>query len=311
MRFENTYALILCMFILIAGCDRAPRFSGDGRLKVVATTTILADLAREIGGEHVEVQSLMGPGIDPHLYQASAGDVAIMKRAVAVIYNGLNLEGGMGKVLDGIGKRGGRVICIADGIDGSRLIKAEGGHFDPHIWFDPALWKGAAAFLAESLCNIDGENAEGYRKNAEEYCKKLDELDMWIRERISQIPENERILVTAHDAFSYFGRAYGFRVLGLLGINTNAEASAADISALAGVIAENRIRAVFAESTISPKTIEALLAAVEHKGFNCKMGGRLYSDSLGDIKSNTETYLKTFRANVDTIVEGLTWEELS
>lgn len=282
-------------------------FSAVGRaeVRVVATTTMLADLVRVVGGPHVAVDGLMGPGIDPHLYQASAGDVGKMRRADVVVHNGLHLEGKMGDVFAALDRQNKTVICAADGIDRADILTDEGGIPDPHIWFDVRLWKDAAAELARGLEKADPDHAEDYRTNAGKYEKDLGDLQRYIEERVREVPEGQRVMVTAHDAFNYFGRAYGFEVRGLQGISTAAEAGTADVSALADFIVERGIKAVFVESSVPRKTIEALQAAVKARGFDVGIGGELYSDSLGGSGSGAETYISTVKANVDTITSAL------
>lgn len=282
-------------------------FSAVGRaeVRVVATTTMLADLVRVVGGPHVAVDGLMGPGIDPHLYQASAGDVGKMRRADVVVHNGLHLEGKMGDVFAALDRQSKTVICAADGIDRADILTDEGGIPDPHIWFDVRLWKGAAAEVARGLEKADPDHAEDYKANAKRYEKDLEDLQRYIEDRVREVPEGQRVMVTAHDAFNYFGRAYGFEVRGLQGISTAAEAGTADVSALADFIVERGIKAVFVESSVPRKTIEALQAAVKARGFDVGIGGELYSDSLGGSGSGAETYISTVKANVDTITSAL------
>ena len=306
---EKLPALLLAAAVIIgaaltSACEKNFPDS-EGKLTVTATTTMLADLAREIGGSYVSVKGLMGSGIDPHQYKASAGDVDKMRRASVIVYNGLNLEGKMGEVIGSLKKSGKTVICVSDGIDKEQLIDAGSGAFDPHIWYDVSLWRQAAQYMTDCFAEADPENAAGYRANFEAYAKRLERLDQYVKSRINQIPEEQRVLITAHDAFRYFGRAYGLEVMGLQGISTATEAGTADMSRLAQIIAEKKVPAVCAASSISPKSIEALQAAVNARGFSVRTGGTLYSDSLGDIQSGTETYIKTFKANADAIAEGL------
>lgn len=301
--------IALSCVLLLAACAQpaANPEPTEDTLNVVATTTMLADLSRVIGGEYVTVSGLMGPGIDPHLYQASAGDVTRMQEADVVVYNGLHLEGKMGEIFENLSGQGHAVICIEDGLDESKLLAWEGGGsvHDPHIWFDVAIWKQAAQIVAEGFANADPAHSDAYKGNLEQYLKELDELDTYVRDRASEVAEGQRVLVTAHDAFNYFGKAYGFEVRGLQGISTEAEAGTADVSALADFIVERQIKAIFVESSVPPKTIEALQAAVKAKGFDVSIGGELYSDSLGGEGSGAESYILTVKANIDTIVEAL------
>lgn len=306
--------LLLGLAAAISGCSCSSsihagnRTGTDGeKVNIVATTTMLADLAGEIGGAHVSVRGLMGPGIDPHLYQASAGDVTCMQEADVVVYNGLHLEGKMGDIFGKLGDVDKAVICIENGLDAASLLADESnpGMYDPHIWFDVALWRQAAAHMAAELAAIDPAHKTDYGSNLAAYLIELDELDAYIKARVGELPADRRVLVTAHDAFRYFGAAYGFEVKGLQGISTDAEAGTADVSSLAAFIAERRIKAIFIESSVPAKNIEALRAAVASKGFDVGIGGELYSDSLGDEQSGGETYIETVRANTDTIIDAL------
>ncbi|EXG88032.1 ABC-type metal ion transport system, periplasmic component/surface adhesin [Clostridium sp. ASBs410] len=308
-KMKGILGTILSFTLLLTGCS-APAVNEDSskdKLNIVATTTMLADLVSSIGGERVTVNGLMGPGIDPHLYQASAGDVSLMQKADVVVYNGLHLEGKMGEIFENLSNRGSEVICIEKGLDESRLLAWEDDNsiHDPHIWFDVSLWKDAAKTVAKGLTDADPDGKADYEANLDAYLKELDETDTYIRGRADELPEKYRVLVTAHDAFQYFGKAYGFEVRGLQGISTDAEAGTADVSDLANYIVERQIKAIFVESSVPPKTIEALQAAVKAKGFDVSIGGELYSDSLGDAQSGAGTYILTVKANIDTIVNAL------
>ena len=276
----------------------------SGKLNVTVTTTMLLDLTRQIGGDCVNVQGLMGSGVDPHQYRASAGDVIKMQQAEVVIYSGLHLEGKMGEVLSSLEDYGKTVICAADGIDRERLLQND-GVYDPHIWFDVSLWQMAANEVAKGLSAADPKNAESYGENLAAYTKQLEELEQYIRGRAEELEENQRVLITAHDAFGYFGRAYGFTVMGLQGVSTAAEAGASSVSRLAVFIAENRINAVFVETSLPVKSIEALQEAVRARGFETTLGGTLYSDSLGDENNGEDSYINAFKHNIDVIVDGL------
>ena len=316
---KKSFKIIMGMVLIVAmlaGCAKGPGAEGNGaatdsgeatKLNVVATTTMLADLATVIGGDRVEVVGLMGPGIDPHLYQASAGDVSKMQEADVVIYNGLHLEGKMGEIFEQLTSQNKTVICIEDGLDKNKILPSEDepGVYDPHIWFDASIWKDAAEFVAERLSAADEEGAEQYRENAAMYLNELEEIGTYIQGRVQEIPEESRVLVTAHDAFQYFGKAYGVEVRGLQGISTEAEAGTADVSALADFITEKKIKAIFVESSVPTKTIEALQSAVKAKGFEVAIGGELFSDSIGDKGTEAGTYIGMMKTNIDTIVDAL------
>ena len=296
-------AVALLTLFACTACS-AVRNISEVRLNVTVTTTMLLDLTQQIGGDCVNVQGLMGSGIDPHQYRASAVDVIKMQQADVVIYSGLHLEGKMGDVLSSLENYGKTVICAADGIDEELLIQND-GVYDPHIWFDVSLWELAAKEVAKGLSAADPANAEIYGKNLAAYTLKLEELEQYIRARAEELNEEQRVLITAHDAFGYFGRAYGFTVMGLQGVSTAAEAGTADVSRLAAFIAENRIHAVFVETSLPIKSIEALQEAVQARGFETALGGTLYSDSLGDERGGENTYINAFKHNIDVIVVGL------
>ena len=300
---------LLCALLcaILSGCVGKTSAESNDKLNVITTTTMLYDLVVSIGGNHVSATALMGPGIDPHLYQASAGDVTKMQDANVVLYNGLHLEGKMGDIFASLSKSGRNIICAEDGIDDSMTLSDEFNPdiHDPHIWFNVSIWKDVAKHVAAQLADIDPDHSDAYATNLDQYLVELDDLEQYIMGRVSEIPENQRVLITAHDAFRYFGGAYGLKVIGLQGISTDAEAGTADVSNLASFIADNQIKAIFVESSVPPRNIEALQAAVKSRGFDVEIGGELYSDSLGDESSGHNTYILTFKANIDAIVDAL------
>lgn len=301
---------LLSTFLLLAGCainGNETTEPIEGKVNVVATTTMLTDLVEQIGGEHVEVEGLMGPGVDPHGYQASSSDVGKLAEADAVAYNGLHLEGQMGEVFENLENQNKEVIVLEDAIPAENLLESEDAsmNFDPHIWFSISNWKLATDYVVEQLGALDPANAEYYATNGEQYQSELTELDQYIRNRIEELPEDSRYLVTAHDAFQYFGNEYAFNVVGLQGLNSQTEIGTRDISELAEFIAEQKIKAIFVESSVSSRTIESLQAAVENLGWEVEIGGELYSDALGDAENNAETYVKMYQANIDTIIDAL------
>jgi manganese/zinc/iron transport system substrate-binding protein len=279
--------------------------NGD-RLPIVATTSIVADLVRNIGGERVNVQSLMGPGVDPHLYKASAGDVRRLEQAKIVFYNGLHLEAGIAIVLERMGESR-HTIAVTQDIDSAELLAPPEfeGNYDPHIWFDVKMWMRAAETVRDTLIQIDPEGADQYRQNTEVYLEQLETLHSYVQEQADRVPENKRVLITAHDAFNYFGRAYGFEVRGLQGISTVSEVGAGDVQALANFIAEQQIPAIFVESSVPQRNLEAVQAAVSSRGFDVQIGGELFSDALGSTGTPEASYIGMVRHNIDTIVEGL------
>lgn len=295
--------------LLVAGCSTGTteETSDNGKMSVVATTTMIADLVDVIGGDKVEIEGLMGPGVDPHGYQATASDVTKMTKADIVAYNGIHLEGKMGDIFEELGKQDKTVFVIEESINQEELLASEDASlaFDPHIWFSVDHWKTASNYITDELSAVDSENKDFYEKNNEEYQKELDELATYIEARVEEVPENSRFLVTAHDAFHYFGEQFGFEVVGLQGLNTQAEAGTKDVSDLAQFVVDHEIKAIFIESSVPTKTVESLQAAVKQKGWDVAIGGELYSDALGDKENDAETYLKMYRANIDTIVDAL------
>ncbi len=298
---------VLLVLPLLAACGaNGPAAERDGPMRIVATTGQVADLARQVGGEWVSVEALMGPGIDPHLYRASEGDVSKLSDADLILYNGLRLEGKMEDLLERLSERR-PVVAVTDGIDPDvlRADPAAPEHPDPHVWFDPTLWTQATDRVAEALAELDPDHADVYRANAERYAGELAALDADAAEALAAIPAERRVLVTAHDAFGYFGDRYDVEVVGLQGISTESEAGIADVSRIANLIADRGVRAIFVETSVSPRTVEAVQAAVRDRGGDVAIGGSLFSDALGEPGTAEETYAGMFRHNVATIVEAL------
>lgn len=290
-------------------CFLACKKSGpsNGKLNIVTTTTLLTDLLNQIGGDKVNVQGLMGSGVDPHLYKASAGDVTKLSNANLIFYGGLHLEG---KLVEVFGKMEGqniKTIAVSDALDEKSLIGSENfaSNYDPHIWFDVHNWKLITTFVTQKLSEADPENKVFYEENGKSYLEKLNDLDAEIRAIIDTLPSEKRILVTAHDAFNYFGQAYGFEVVGLQGLSTATEAGVQDVQNLSNFIIEKRIKAIFVESSVPRRTIEALQAAVNAKNHHVIIGGTLYSDALGNAGTVEGTYTGMIKYNVKTIVDAL------
>ena len=309
----RSYPLLLAVLLSAGVVSSCGQTRGNdavfpGRLGVVTTTGMLADLAAQIGGEHVSVTGLMGPGVDPHLYKASAGDVNRLAGADVILYNGVHLEGKMADVFARMRQRGIPAFAVAEeGIAQEDLIESElfQGNYDPHIWFDVSLWQDAARRVQEILAAADPLRAGAYRERLDIYLAEMDRTDAYVREQTATIPADRRVIVTSHDAFGYFGRAYGFEVHGLQGISTASEAGTADVQQLADLVAARRIPAMFVETSISPRGIEAVQQAVRSRGFDVGIGGALYGDALGDPDSQAGTYLGMMRENIDTIVAAL------
>ncbi|HEX2203687.1 MAG TPA: zinc ABC transporter substrate-binding protein [Longimicrobium sp.] len=288
------------------GCTPPEPAHAEGRLQVVTTIGMIKDVVENVGGPRVVVTGLMGPGVDPHLYKASEGDVRKLFRADVVFYGGLHLEARMGEVLEEMGGRT-RVVAVTDAIPRDRLMAPVdySSAYDPHVWFDVALWAMTIETIERTLAEADPAHAAEYRARADAYRAELERLDRYVRDQAARVPRERRVLITAHDAFAYFGRAYGFEVRGLQGISTAAEAGTADVQALARFIAERRIPAVFVESSIPRRTIEAVQEAVRARGFEVAIGGSLYSDAMGTPGTPDGTYVGMVRHNIDTLVGAL------
>lgn len=298
-------AVILAL--VLAACGRVNGVAEplEGKVRAVATTGMIGDAVSNVGGDLVEVQTLMGPGVDPHLYKASAGDVGRINEANIVFYNGLHLEAAMAEVLQETQTV--TTVAVADAIDEDSLLRPPEfeGQFDPHVWFDVELWKTAVAEIRDALAELDPGNAEVYRDNADAYLDELTDLDRYVTERVQQIPAELRVLITAHDAFNYFGEAYGVDVRGLIGISTASEAGTRDIRDLAEFIAERRVPAIFVESSVPARAIEAVQAAVRANGAEVSIGGELFSDAMGDAGTEEGTYIGMVRHNVDVLADAL------
>ena len=267
---------------------------------------MLTDLVKNIGGNLIEVNGLMGAGVDPHLYKASEGDVSKLYNADVIFYNGLHLEGKLVEVFNKMSANK-TTISLGEYLDKSELIGSEyfASNYDPHVWFNIQFFKQFGEKVTQTLVERDPENAESFRVNNLNFQKKLDALDTEVRETIETLPKEKRILVTAHDAFNYFGREYGFNVVGLQGISTATEAGVQDVQRLSEFIIDNKVKAIFIESSVPRRTIEALQQAVLSKNHEVIIGGSLYSDALGNEGTVEGTYIGMFKANVKTIVEAL------
>ena len=302
-------ALLATLVFILAftACKNSGQKSDDGKMYVVATTTMVHDLVKNIGGDRIKSDGLMGPGVDPHLYRASESDVSKLSNAEIIFYNGLHLEGKLVDVFDKMKRLGKNIYPVADTINENNQIPSAdyASSYDPHIWFDINLWKKAAHFIADKLSKHDPENREYYQSNLKNYISEMDSVQKEINSLIDQVPKDKRILITAHDAFNYFGQAFGFEVVGLQGISTASEAGVKDVQNLADMIVENEIGAIFIESSVPRRNIEALQEAVKSRGFEVKIGGELYSDALGTPGTEEGTYTGMFLHNVKTIVKAL------
>lgn len=277
----------------------------EKKLTIVTTTSMLANAVRTIVGDKVTVHCLMGCGIDPHLYRARESDVHKLAAADLVVYNGLHLEGKMGQVLDGM-QRFTKVIDASDAIDKQKLRTAEFEElYDPHIWFDVELWMSVVKSILEAIILLDPEHTATYQKNGDEYIAQLEQLHFYVRHRVSEVDAHKRILITAHDAFGYFGDAYGFEVVGLQGLSTDSDISTKDIQELADYIVQKQIPTIFVETSIPERSLVAVQQAVAAQGWQVAIGDELYSDALGDATSGADSYIGMVKHNVDVIVDAL------
>nr|WP_096152850.1 MULTISPECIES: zinc ABC transporter substrate-binding protein [Bacillus] len=299
---------VIGLFVSVLGACSSDSTSNEETGTILVTTTIaqIADVVENIGGEKVTVESLMGPGIDPHLYRASQGDIRKLNDADIIFYNGLRLEGRMGEVLGQMSKDK-PVIAVAETIPTNLLLEdeEEEGEPDPHIWFDISLWIYAVDAVTTSLIELDKENASFYENNASQYKAELEKLHDFAIEQIATIPKESRVLVTAHDAFQYFGKAYDIEVMGLQGLSTDSEYGLRDVQELIDVITSRNIKAVFVESSISDDSITAVVEGAKRRGHDVVIGGELYSDAMGEAGTKEGTYKGMFEHNIKTIVDSL------
>jgi manganese/zinc/iron transport system substrate-binding protein len=299
--------LTVTMVTILLSCNSAKSKKNNGTLNIVTTTSMITDMVKEIGGTAVQVEGLMGSGVDPHLYKASEGDVNKLYNADMVFYSGLHLEGKLVEVFEKMEHQHVAMVAVSDTIARSTLISSKlfESNYDPHIWFDISIWKTASVYVAKKLETADPANRELFRNNLEKYLNKLDSTEKAVISKINELPESARILITAHDAFNYFGKAYKFEVLGLQGISTATEAGVQDVQNLANTIVQRKVRAIFVESSVPKRNIEALQEAVRSKGFDVQIGGTLFSDALGNEGTIEGTYAGMFLYNVNTIVDAL------
>lgn len=306
MNLIKRLGILVLLAVVLTACSKKQE-RGGSKLNIVCTTTMISDLVKNIGQDSVVVTGLMGAGVDPHLYKASEGDVNRIKNSDIVFYNGLHLEGKMAEIFEKLPEMGKVSYALSDGIPKERLISSENfaGNYDPHIWFSVDNWVDAADLVAARLSENDPESASYYQENLRKYKIELESTKKYIIDKISLLPKDKRILVTAHDAFSYFGREFDFQVVGLQGISTATEAGTRDVLDLANFIVEKKIPAIFIESSVPKQTIIALQNAVQSKGHDVKLGGTLFSDALGNSGTAEGTYVGMFKANINTIVNAL------
>lgn len=303
---------MLCVILLwVAGCEfmRDPFSDQDQHdntlINVVCTTDIIADAVKAIGGSHVTVSMLMGPGIDPHLYRARERDTHMLANADVIFHNGIHLEGKLDDVLHAM-QQTHTCVAIAEHVPAEKLIMTDvDGVYDPHIWHDVLLWADAVYSIAQTLAAVDQEHAVDYWQAYRAYKKQLQKLDEYIRIQTIRLKSTQRVLVTAHDAFSYFGRRYGFTVIGLQGVSTDVQVAVYDIRTLLDQLIERDIHVLFTEYSVLDRNLRAVMEAAADRNYVLTLDASLYSDTLGDGLSGADTYVAMMKKNIDTMVASI------
>ena len=278
-----------------------------GGLNIVATTGMVADITRQVVGEHGDVVALMGEGVDPHLYKPTASDARKIMNSDMIFYSGLLLEGRMTDTFLKAARMGKTVFPVTELIEETYLLEPPefDGHWDPHVWMDVSAWSRAVEAVATALCEQDKEHCDDYKANAKQYSEQLAKLHSYAVSSIASIPKEQRVLITAHDAFNYFGRAYGIEVVGIQGLSTESEAGIEDVNRLVNMIVEKGITAVFVETSVSDRNVKALIEGAKSKGHEVTIGGRLFSDAMGETGTYEGTYIGMLDHNITTITKAL------
>jgi manganese/zinc/iron transport system substrate-binding protein len=290
------------IFLAIAVCAVATTVAQP--TEVVATTGMVADLVQRVGGERIIVRPMIAPGLDPHLYKPTRDDVARLLKAKAVFSNGLGLEGRMEDALRKLSLRGTPVVSLGEAIPADKLLHEETAP-DPHVWMSPSTWALALPAVAEALGRIDPAGLDVFESNSKKAAGEFVDLEERMKSRAEAIPASQRVLVTSHDAFGYFGRATGIEVVGIQGVNTEAEAGVADMNRIVDLMVARRVPAIFFESTLTEKNVRAVIEGCESRGHKVRVGGVLYADSLGAPGSGAETWQGMLEHNMATIEKGL------
>jgi manganese/zinc/iron transport system substrate-binding protein len=320
MRFYQSILVVpmaLIAGLFISGCDASDSTSVGaaepdaeaGPYRIVCTVGMITDVVRNVAGDFAQVEGLIGEGVDPHLYKPTRGDVVALNDADVVFYNGLLLEGKMTDILVRVAGTGKPVRAVTEAIldDTDYLLEKDDGseHTDPHVWMDVQGWLKGISVIATTLAGFDPGHAAQYQRNATEYAAKLEALDSYALEAMGTIPEDQRVLITAHDAFQYLGRAYGLEVRGIQGISTESEAGVKDLEDLIDFIVERSIPAVFVETSVADKNVRALVEGAKARGHQVEIGGELFSDAMGEPGTYEGTYIGMIDHNVTTIVNAL------
>lgn len=293
--------MILMSLPVVVAAARA-----EAPLKIVATTGMIADAARQIGGDLVQVRGLMGPGVDPHAYRQTRSDIVAMTRADLVLWHGLYLEAQMGEFFHDLARKR-QVVAVAEGLP-KEILRSHDTYadkYDPHVWMTPVLWKLVVVEVQKALTEARPEAAEIFAANAADHLADLDRLIAYGEAVLATVPDNNKVLVTAHDAFGYFGRTYGFEVLGIQGISTQSEAGLNRIGELVNLLVDRQIDAVFVESSVSDRSMRALIEGAAAQGHEVRVGGELFSDAMGADGSYEGSYIGMLDHNISTIAEAL------
>lgn len=302
---NKTILLIVLSFIFsIVSCTNKKKENSSSKPYIVTTTGMIGDMIKNIAKDSAVVEAIMHPGVDPHLYKASQGDLKKIMDANYIFYNGLHLEGKLSEILE---KQTAikPVVSLGDSLPKQHIIQLSTSTYDPHIWFDVNLWKQASEIALRNLIRLNPENKSYYEANAQKYLNELNDLNNWVGSEISKIPQNKRVLITAHDAFSYFSKAYNIEVKGLQGISTLSEIGLRDVTNLVDFIIARDIPAVFVETSVSDKSLKAVQEGVRKQGKELAIGGNLYSDAMGQKNTPEGTYVGMVKHNVNTIVKAL------
>jgi len=299
--------MLLLWLAITAGCNRSARISVKpaGKPQIVTTTGMVRDMVQTLVGPDADVKAIMGPGVDPHLYQPSRGDSIQLLQADIVIYNGLHLEGRLGEVLEARSETNQATIAVAETLKPEQLLDADAGLHDPHIWMNVALWKDASEKVASELADRMPEHAESILQRAADLDQELNDLDQWGEATIASIPDSQRVLITAHDAFQYFGKRYGVEVHGVQGVSTISDAAISDVNRLVDLIVTRQVPAVFFESSVSPRQVKAIVEGARQHGLDVSSDSTLLSDSMGADGTPEGTYVGMMRHNFRTIAEAL------
>jgi len=291
----------------LLGLISAANLHADEKVRATATIGMVADLVNQVGGDRVAVTQLMGPGVDPHLYKPTSKDATTLSKSDVIFYSGLMLEGRMADLFTRLGREGRPAYAVTESVAKDELLEPEEfeGHYDPHLWFDVSLWAQTVPTIVKGLSEVDPEGKATYEANAATLMDKLARLDEWNKETAAELPEEKRILVTSHDAYNYFGRAYGFDVVGLQGVSTVSEAGLSDIASLVDFIKSQKVKAIFVETSVNPEAIERVA-----QDAGVKIGGELFSDAMGEpgeMKNGYDvgTYEGMVKYNMETIVNAL------